>query len=340
MKNKLKSITKAFVLIVIPALLTIGGIFAVVPVAQMAMGGISHPLMAFPALILMIPWGLMFVVIFFLGVGTMRTAFDLPTIALFAPIPSFVIYSHGNGGYSVTSGKGRGGGIILAIIKFVIAIPLAILVWIIVSIIILFSSKMENRINNAFEEFIGNLKRWYKWGALIFVVFPLIVVGFNAIENAIYSPKNIEIRCADFYYDKTWEHQSPNTNECQTIDNYYFEYTINPNGKDITEIKGEWEFTNKETGESFSLDADTFVPYNWHWRSEDKNTAHSFNTIVSIPQENSQQIETLSNDFEDIKITCKIDYISFKSNIPILGDFLFPTIDNEFKNGYEILVKP
>ena len=63
--SKIKLILKAFVLIALIPIFAIGGILAVVPVAQMCMGGISHPLMAFPALIMMLPWGLFFIMIFF-----------------------------------------------------------------------------------------------------------------------------------------------------------------------------------------------------------------------------------------------------------------------------------
>lgn len=330
--KKIKVIFKAFVLIIVPAVLTIGGLLAVVPVAKMCFGGISHPLMAFPTVIMMIPWGIMFIIIFFFGVGTMRTAFGIPSIALFAPIPSFVIYSHGNGGYSVSSGKGRGGGIVLAIIKFVLAIPIAIIVWIIVSIILLFNSKMEKRMNDAFEELIAKIKVLYKWGVLLFIIFPLIVIGFNAIENAVYSPKNIEFNVTQFEYTQQ--------DKYKPIKYFELSYTINPNGADITEIKGEWLFINKKTGETYTLEANKFVPFNWHWESEDKNTTHSFNTTISIPIDSEEYSKIFSCDINDIEIKCKINHISFDSNIPILGDFLLPTIDNEYKEGYIITAKP
>ena len=330
--KKIKTILKAFVLIVLPAFLTIGGIFAVVPVAQMAMGGISHPLMGFPAVIMMIPWGIMFIIIFNFGVGTMRTAFEMPTIGMLSPIPSFAIYSHGQGAYSVTSGKGRGGGMVLAIIKFVISIPFAVIVWIIVSIILLFSRKMEDRIDDAFEEFTDDLKTWYKWGVLLFIIFPLIVVGFNSIENTVYSPKNIEFNVTEFKYT--------GQDTYKPIEYFKLSYTIDLNGEDITEIKGEWQFINKKTGDTYTSDAWTFVPYNWRWENEDKNIEHRFNTTISVPTNNEEYNSIFSNGLEDIKIICKINYISFDSNIPILGDFMFPTIDNEYKDGYLLTVKP
>ena len=338
---KLKAILKAFVLIVLPAFLVIGGIFAVVPVAQMCFGGISHPLMAFPSIIMMVPWGLMFIVVFFVGVGTMRTAFGVPPIALIAPIPSFVIYSHGGGAYSTSSGSGRGGGMILAIIKFVLAIPIAIIVWIVVSIILLFNSKMENRMNDAFEDFIDNLKELYKWGILLFVIFPLIVVGFNGVENNVYSPKNLQIKAVDFYYSTTDEKVfSPVDCEYHVVDYYKFTYTIDTCENDLQEIKGEWIVIDKTTGESISYDAGTFVPYNWYWKSKDKSMAYEFTTKFEVDRENEKSYEIFSKGIENIEIICKIDYISFDSNIPILGDFLLPTIDNEYKDGYLLTVKP
>ena len=324
--NKIKTILKSFITIVLVPVLAIGGIFAVSPVAKMCFGGISNPLMGFPALIMMIPWGVFFCIVFFVGVGTMRTVTGMPPLAMIAPIPSFVVYSFGNGGYSIGTGKGRGGGIVFAIIRFVLAIPFAILVWLIISIIILFSEKMENRMNTAFDTFLKNIKEWYKWALLFFVIFPLIVVGFNAIENAVYSPKHIDISINQF--------ESTGYDLYSPSEHFTLSYSINANGKDIKEIDGEWLFENTKTGKTYVMEADEFVPYDFHWDMEDKNTDHSFEVSLSVPISSDEYEEIFSCDFEDLKIVCKIKSISFDCNIPILGDFLFSTIDNEYKDGY------
>ena len=326
--SKIKSILKAFVVIAVLPILIVGGIIAVSFVAPYCFGDISHPLMGMIATIIMIPWGILFVIVFFMGCRL---------------TPSVVVVSTGRGGYSVQSGRSRNGNgiaFLFNIIKFILLVPTALLIWIIVSIIILFNEKLQIKIDEQYENFVLKLKEWYKVGVVFFVVAPLIVLGFNTIENKAYSPKNIQIECVDFYYINTWEQHSFNTGTYQQIDDYYFEYTINPNGKDITEIKGEWVFINKNTSESFSIDAGTFVPFDWYWKIEDKNFEHKFNTTISISKEDKEQIGLSSDNLDNLKIVCKINYISCESNIPILGDFLFPTVDNEYKGGYEIVVKP
>lgn len=325
--HKFRTIIKAFVVIAVIPILLVGGILAVSFIAPLCFGGISNPFLAFPALLIMMPWGIIGAIVFFMGVGL---------------TPSFVIVPTGAGGFATSSGAGRGGGgcsLIFNIIKLIILVPTALLIWLVISIIILFSPKLQKKIDELYIGFFANLKKWYKLCLVLFVIAPLIVLGLNELENTIYSPSNIKIECVDFYYDKTWEHHSFNTGTYKQIHDYYLEYTINPNDEDITEIKGEWIFIDNKTGESVSLDAGTFVPFNWHWNMKDKNTAHSFNTTISIPKDQEKDFNIISNNLDDIKIMCKINYICFESNIPFLGDWMFPHVDNEYEDGYLITIK-
>lgn len=191
--NKFKSILKAFVVIAVIPILLIGGIAAVSFVAPLCFGGLSNPFFAFPATILMLPWGFLFAIVFFCGITL---------------TPSFVITPTGNGGYATSSGTGRNGNgcsFIFNILKLVFLVPIALLIWVVISIIILFSSKLQNKINEVYIEFISYLKKWYKIGVIFFVIAPLIVLGFNALENSIYSPNKIDFEFINLKYEDTHE---------------------------------------------------------------------------------------------------------------------------------------
>ena len=312
--NIFKLILKAFVVIALVPILIIGGILVVSNVATMCFGGISHPLMSFLSVVIMLPWGFLFFVLFFFGVGVQ---------------PTFVITPVGQGGYIVRSGKDRGGGIIFSIIRLIIMVPLALIIWIIVSIMLFYNKKLQTNIEELYIDFFATLKKWYKLGLLFFVVAPLVVVGFNAIENAVYSPKYIEIEVTDFYYD--------GSDSYKPIEYFNMSYSLNINGKDISEIKGYWMFIDKNSGESIKFDDSSITPFDWYWSNDDKSTNNEFTTVFSLTEEDVQRLDCLSNNLDDLLITYNVTYISYDSNIPILGEFLFPKIDNEYKDGYLII---
>ena len=312
--NIFKLILKAFVVIALVPILIIGGILVVSNVATMCFGGISHPLMSFLSVVIMLPWGFLLFVLFFFGVGVQ---------------PTFVITPVGQGGYIVRSGKDRGGGIIFSIIRLIIMVPLALIIWIIVSIMLIYNKKLQTNIEELYIDFFATLKKWYKLGLFFFVVAPLVVVGFNAIENAVYSPKYIEIEVTDFYYD--------GSDSYKPIEYFNMSYTLNINGKEISEIKGYWMFIDKNSGESIKFDDSSITPFDWYWSNDDKSTNNEFTTVFSLTEEDVQRLDCLSNNLDDLLITYNVTYISYDSNIPILGEFLFPKIDNEYKDGYLII---
>lgn len=317
--NKIISILKAFVVIALLPILLIAGTLSVAPIASICLEKLSHPLFSFVSIILMLPWGFLFFVIFFFGISFQ---------------PSFVVTSTGNGGVILSSGKGRGGGIILSIIKFVLTIPIALILWIIISIISIFSCSMRHRIDKLFEEFIEKAKDWYKIGFLLFVVFPIIVFGFNVLENQIYSPSKIKISINDFYYEGTHTEFNQVDFKYENIDYYILEYTIDCCNEDITSIKGEWEIKNKKTGQNIKLNSDALAPYDWRWEDADKTKPHHFDLIVKIKSNEGEYF----NNINELSFICNINYISYNSNILILGDFLFKNIDNEYEEGYPIEV--
>lgn len=312
--SKLKSILKAFVVIAVIPILLIGGISALVYLGPYCFD-INHPLLTFFALILMLPWGLLFVIVFFLGVGL---------------TPSIVVIPTGHGGYSVSSGTSRDGGgamLILNIIKMIILVPLSLLIWLVVSIILIFSTKLQKKIDEYFENFVEELKTWYIAIIILFVVAPLITTGLNALENKLYSPKNMDFEFVELVYN--------GSGNFYATEYYVMTYTINPNGENISGYREEWEFIDKKTGESFIVEGGCFANTSYWW-SADKEVDHQFDMTLNIPSDDTAKLEILSNDIKDIKILCRIKEITFNPKFSLLGE----NITNKFKNGYEIVVKP
>ncbi len=312
--SKLKSILKAFVLIAVIPILLIGGIAALVYLGPYCFD-INHPLLTFFALILMLPWGLLFVMVFFLGMGL---------------TPSIVVIPTGHGGYAVSSGTSRDGSgamLILNIIKMIILVPLSLLIWLVVSIILIFSTKLQKKIDECFEEFVEELKTWYIAIIILFVVAPLITTGLNALENKLYSPKNMDFEFVELEYY--------GSGNFYATEYYVMTYTINPNGENISGYREEWEFIDKKTGESFIVEGGCFANTSYWW-SADKEVDHQFDMTLNIPSDETEKLEILSKDIDDIKILCRIKEITFDPKFSFLGE----NITNKFKNGYEIVVKP
>ena len=312
--SKLKSILKAFVVIAVIPILLIGGISALVYLGPYCFD-INHPLLTFFALILMLPWGLLFVIVFFLGVGL---------------TPSFVVIPTGHGGYAVSSGSSRDGSgvmLILNIIKMIILVPLSLLIWLVVSIILIFSTKFQEKIDKCFEKFVANFKSWYIVGIVLFVVAPLITTGLNALENKLYSPKNMDFEFVELAYN--------GSGNFYATEYYVMTYTINPNGENISGYREEWEFIDKKTGESFIVEGGCFAN-TYYWMSADKEVEHQFDITLNISSDDTAKLEILSNDINDIRILCRIKEITFDPKFSLLGE----RITNKFKNGYEIVVKP
>ena len=325
--DKLKLVLKAFVVIAVMPILVFGGIIAASFVAPLCFGDISHPLFGFLAVILMLPWGFIFSLVVIIGVGT---------------APTFVIKSTGNGGYLAYQKGENGVGFFINLIKFVLMVPLALLIWVIVSIILIFNQKTQNKIEERYVQFIKRLKKWYKFGIVLFVIAPLIVLGLNQIENALYSPKNIQLEIIDLQYDGVHNDFYPELSEYHPTYYYDLDVSIDTNDKDIVSLVGYWEFIDKNTGKSVSFKERKKSLFSSYGRfgNQDKSTKSNFSTTVLIPSNNEDQLEILSNDLEDIKIVCHITSITYNSNIPILGDWLFPYIDNKYEEGYKIVVKP
>ena len=247
----------------------------------------------------MFPWGLLFVIVFFLGVGL---------------TPSIVITPTGNGGLAVSSGSSRDGGgamLILNIIKMIILVPLSLLIWLVVSIILIFSTKLQEKIDEFFEDFVEELKTWYIAIIILFVVAPLITTGLNALENKLYSPKNMDFEFVELAYN--------GGGNSYATEYYVMTYTINPNGENISGYREEWEFIDKKTGESFIVEGGSFVNTTY-WMCADKEVEHQFDMTLNIPSDDTAKLEILSNDINDIRILCRIKEITFDPKFSLLGE--------------------
>lgn len=312
--ERIKLIGKAFVAIALFPILLIGGFFAVSFVAPLCFGGISHPLFGMIAVLLMIPWGLLFFCFFFIG-------FSLPTTV--TVIPTYQGY------YVNQSGRNGSAGIIISILRLIFTAPIALLMWLVASVALFFSKKVQEWIALRYESFAETFKQSYKAAIAVFVLAPLIVLGLDALEDKMYSPDHIKIECQELVHG--------GRDKYHDFDYFYFTYTVHPNGKDLMGITGKWEFINKKTGKSILLNEKNLLTYDWYARNKDNSIPHPFE--FSIHTYNQEDYEFLNGDPDNIKIVYHLTEIVFDSNIPILGDFLFPKVSTEYKDGYTITVK-
>lgn len=312
--ERINLIGKAFVVIALFPLLLIGGIFAAALVAPLCFGGISHPLFGFIAVLLMLPWGFLFFAFFFIGISPSTSITVIPTT---------------NYGYHVNTVEKKGGAIIFSILRLILTVPIALIIWLIVSVVLFFSKSVRDWIEVRFEELVELIKKWYVLALILFVVAPLVVLGLDALENKLYSPEHIKIECQELVHG--------GRDRYQDFDYFYFTYTVHPNGKDLMGITGKWEFINKKTGKSILLNEKNLLTVDWYARDKDNSIPHPFE--CSIHTYHREDYEFLSGDPDNIKIVYHLTEIVFDSNIPILGDFLFPTVSTEYKDDYSITVK-